>query len=301
MANTKDIKDNIKSISDIRKITNAMYLISSTKLRRAKYEYDTTKPYFFELRREIKRIFRTAPEVESNYFYPKGHIPNVSNEPIACLVITADKGLAGSYNINVIKKAEKLLEGAPKSKLFVIGNYGRQAFLRNGQLIEQSFIYPAQHPTVQTSREISRIMLRYFNSDEFSRLYIIYTELTAENALEVRMERILPFHRNDFFPDDSEKSHKVFRFYPDVKTVLDNVIESYIVGYIYSGLVSSFCSEQYARMVAMSKAGDNADSLLVDLKSKYNLVRQSAITQEITEISSGTVAQKNRPEKDQKE
>ena len=108
MASTKEIKSRMESVKDTKKITNAMYLIASTKLRRARSELDHTRPYFEALRGEIKRIFRTAGDVDSPYFYPIGH-----EEPLegtyGCLVITADKGLAGAYNQNVLKKAEKLL------------------------------------------------------------------------------------------------------------------------------------------------------------------------------------------------
>ena len=104
-----------------------MYLIASTKLRRARSELEHTRPYFEALRGEIKRIFRTAGDVDSPYFYPMGH-----EEPLdgtyGCLVITADKGLAGAYNQNVLKKAEKLLAEHPDTKLYVVGEYGRHYF-----------------------------------------------------------------------------------------------------------------------------------------------------------------------------
>ena len=108
MANTREIKNRIESVQQTRKITNAMYLIASTKLRKARNDLANTRPYFDALRGEIKRVFRTAGDVDSPYFYPPGN-----NTPLegtyGCLVITADKGLAGVYNQNVIKEAEKLL------------------------------------------------------------------------------------------------------------------------------------------------------------------------------------------------
>ena len=104
MPSAAEVKGRIKSIEDTRKITNAMYLIASTKLRRAKNDLERTRPYFYALRNEIKRIFRTVRDVESQYFYPPGDEP-IPEGTFGCLVITADKGLAGSYNQNVIKKA----------------------------------------------------------------------------------------------------------------------------------------------------------------------------------------------------
>ena len=130
MANTKEIKDRIKSVRDTQKITNAMYLIASTKMRKAKSELDHTRPYFEAIKGEIKRIFRTAKEVESQYFYPEASMHTLTGT-YACLVVTADKGLAGMYNQNVIREAEKLLKDNPDTKLFVVGEYGRRFFDRN--------------------------------------------------------------------------------------------------------------------------------------------------------------------------
>ena len=151
MASIKEIKTHIESVRDTRKITNAMYLIASTKLRRAKAELDATRPYFNALRGEIKRIFRTAGKVESRYFYPEdGEEP--PHGTFACLVITADKGLAGAYNQNAIREAEKLLADHPDTKLFVVGEYGRRYFVAHGTPVEHSFPYTAQKPTMQRAR-----------------------------------------------------------------------------------------------------------------------------------------------------
>ncbi|MDE5589594.1 MAG: F0F1 ATP synthase subunit gamma, partial [Acetatifactor sp.] len=127
MANAKEIRLRMDSIRDTQKITNAMYLIASAKMRKAKSELDRTRPYFTALQAEIKRIFRTAGDVESKYFYPADD-SRVLDHTYACLVITADKGLAGAYNQNAIKKAEQLLMEHPDTKLFVVGEYGRQYF-----------------------------------------------------------------------------------------------------------------------------------------------------------------------------
>ena len=125
MPNARDIRARINSIRETRKITNAMYLISSTKMRKAKREWDQTRPYFQALQAEVKRIFRTADNVESRYFYPLEDEPPL-NGTYGCLVITADKGLAGAYNQNVLKEAQHMLDTHPDTKLCVVGEYGRQ-------------------------------------------------------------------------------------------------------------------------------------------------------------------------------
>ena len=136
MSGTKEIKDRIESVRDTQKITNAMYLIASTKLRKARAELDRTRPYFDALRSEIKRVFRTVEGVESRYFYPGDDHP--LRGTYAYLVITADKGLAGMYNQNVLREAQRLLNEHADAKLFVVGEYGRQYFAHHQIPVERS-------------------------------------------------------------------------------------------------------------------------------------------------------------------
>ena len=296
MANTKEIKTHIKSVRDTQKITNAMYLIASTKLKKAKAELDRTRPYFNALQGEIKRIFRTAGEsVQSRYFYPPEGEPPLHGT-YACLVITADKGLAGAYNLNVIREAEKLLHTHPDTQLFVVGEYGRQYFSQHGIPIARSFLYTAQNPTFQRAREISAILLDLFDAGTVDKIFIVYTDMKNGIVEEAKSTRLLPFHRTYFA--SSQKTERAvtspFEFRPSINAILDNVVPSYVTGFIYSALVDSFCSEQNARMTAMSAANDNAEKLLAELSVQYNRLRQAAITQEITEVSSGAKAQKRK-------
>ena len=301
MANTKEIKNRIKSVKDTQKITNAMYLIASTKMRKAKAELDKTKPYFLSLQSEIKRVFRTVGDIENKYMYPvEENI--VLDGTFACLVITADKGLAGAYNQNVIKEAEKMLTAHPDTKLFVVGEYGRQYFMQHHIPIQQSFLYTAQNPTIHQAREISNILLGLFDRKKVDKIFLIYTDLKNGLDAEVKTTRLLPFHRQHFASNQEEKAVDApFEFFPSPAAVLDNIIPSYAMGFVYSALVDSFCSEQNARMTAMNSANQNADKILEELTVQYNRVRQAAITQEITEVSAGAKAQKRKKQRKQRE
>ena len=294
MANAKEIRLRMSSIRDTQKITNAMYLIASAKMRKAKSELDRTRPYFTALQAEIKRIFRTAGDVESKYFYPADD-SRVLDHTYACLVITADKGLAGAYNLNAIKKAEEQLAEHPDTKLFVVGEYGRQYFRKHHIPVERSFLYTAQNPTLNRAREISAILLDLFEQNEVDKIFVIYTDLKGNLEGEAKSVRILPFHRKQFVSNTDEKAvTSPFEFFPSVSSVLDNVMQSYVSGFIYSALVDSFCSEQNARMMAMNSANQNAEKILSELSVQYNRVRQAAITREITEVSSGARAQRRK-------
>lgn len=299
MSNAKELKNHIKSVSDTKKITNAMYLIASVKMRKAKSDLDKTRPYFNAVKNEIKRIFRTVQDVNSRYFYPIDGEKKSSNKTYACLVITADKGLAGKYNKNVLKEAEKMYLANPNTKFFVVGKFGRQYFYRHDIPIEKSFLYTAQNPTMHRAREISEILLELFDKNEVQKIYIIYTDMKNAMTEDAKTERLLPFHQKTFISKKKEASSEVeFEFLPDIEEVLDNIIPSYISGYIYSALVDSFCSEQNARMTAMNSAGKNAEKKLIELSAEYNRQRQAAVTQEIIEISSGAKAQRNKVKKE---
>lgn len=294
MPNVKEIKNRINSIKDTKKITNAMYLIASTKVRKAKADLDKTRPYFTSLQSEIKRIFRIQSDVESKYFYPPDG-SHISDGTYGCLVITADKGLAGAYNQNVIKTTMSMLDEHKATKLFVVGEYGRRFFTQHNIPIAQSFLYTAQNPTMHRAREISVILLDLYDKGEIDKLFVVYTDLKNGLNSEAIATRLLPFHRKDFVVFNDEKPvRNEFEFFPSIGTVLDNMMQSYVAGFIYSALVDSFCSEQNARMTAMDSANKNAEKMLEVLSVQYNRVRQAAITQEITEVSSGAKAQKRK-------
>lgn len=312
MATTKEIKNRIKSVKDTQKITNAMYLISSTKMTKAKRELDNTRPYFEMLKKQIITMIQMRETAENMYFADTVDLP-VPGEAaeaaapadekgtVAFLVITADKGLAGAYNQNVIKEAMRLIKGSPSYKLFVVGEYGRRYFEAKGMPIDQSFLYTAQNPTLERAREITQVIMDLYSKKQISKVFIIYTDF--RNGLmggDVVSAGLLPFDRDDFKLDPEEVAelkNTNIEYMPNVSAVLSNVIPSYVSGYIYSALVDSFCSEQSARMSAMDAANQNAEELLGRLNLEYNHVRQSAITQEITEVSAGSRGQKKSKKK----
>ena len=275
-----------------------MYLIASTKLRKAKNSLERTRPYFEALQGEIKRIFRTAGDVDNRYFYPPEGAPPLDGT-YGCLVITADKGLAGAYNQNVIKEAQRMLHEHPDTKLFVVGEYGRHFFAQHGIPIERSFLYTAQNPTMDRAREISAILLDGFDRGELEKIFVIYTDMENSLTSAAHCTRLLPFHRAHFATTTVEKAvTEPFEFLPSIEAVLNNIMESYVSGFIYSALIDSFCSEQNARMTAMDAANRNAEKLLGELSLQYNRVRQAAITQEITEVSAGAKAQRRKHRKE---
>ena len=299
MASTSEIRRRIGSVRQTQKITHAMYLISQAKLRKAKQELDNTRPYFQALQTEIGRVFNADSSIESRYLTPAD--PNAKPLPgvPACLLITADKGLAGAYNQNVIRQGQQLMAEHPGTALYVVGEYGRRWFAQRGVPVEKSFLYTAQNPTLDRARHIAELLLDRFDAGEINSVWVIYTDM--KNGLEatVHQAQVMPLHRERFHAAAAAAAgDAVYEFVPSAKAVLDNAARSCLTGYIYSALVDSFCSEQSARMTAMNAADQNAEELLKDLSVQFNRARQAAITQEITEVSAGERAQRSKKEKE---
>ena len=299
MASTSEIRRRIGSVRQTQKITHAMYLISQAKLRKAKQELDNTRPYFQALQTEIGRVFNADSTIESRYLIPAD--PNAKPLPgvPACLLITADKGLAGAYNQNVIRQGQQLMAEHPGTALYVVGEYGRRWFAQRGVPVEKSFLYTAQNPTLDRARHIAELLLDRFDAGEINSIWIIYTDM--KNGLEatVHQAQVMPLHRERFHAATAATAgDAVYEFVPSAKAVLDNAARSCLTGYIYSALVDSFCSEQSTRMTAMNAADQNAEELLKDLSVQFNRARQAAITQEITEVSAGERAQRSKKEKE---
>ena len=299
MASTSEIRRRIGSVRQTQKITHAMYLISQAKLRKAKQDLSNTRPYFDALQTEIGRVFNADSSIESRYLMPEDANARPLPGVAACLLITADKGLAGAYNQNAIRQAQQFLAANEGAVLYVVGEYGRRWFSQRGIPIEKSFLYTAQNPTLQRARQISELLLERYDAGEINAVHVIYTDM--KNGLEatVRQAQLLPLHRERFSTAKADTAGgSTFEFVPNAAAVLDNAVRSCLTGFIYSALVDSFCSEQSARMTAMNAADQNAEDLLKDLSVQYNRARQAAITQEITEVSAGERAQRSKKEKE---
>ena len=299
MASTSEIRRRIGSVRQTQKITHAMYLISQAKLRQAKQDLSNTRPYFDALQTEIGRVFNADSSIESRYLMPEDANARPLPGVAACLLITADKGLAGAYNQNAIRQAQQFLAANEGAELYVVGEYGRRWFTQRGIPIEKSFLYTAQNPTLRRARQISELLLERYDAGAINAVHIIYTDM--KNGLEatVRQAQVLPLTREHFSAAQaSTAGDPTFEYVPSPAAVLDNAVRSCLTGFIYSALVDSFCSEQSARMTAMNAADQNAEDLLKDLSVQYNRARQAAITQEITEVSAGERAQRSKKEKE---
>lgn len=296
MANMREIQSRMKSIRDTMKITNAMYMISSTKLRKARRELEETEPYFYTLQSMLSRIVRHMPKMEHPYF---GDGRPENGKRRGYLVVTGDKGMAGAYNHNVLKLTEEQLEDSETYSLLVVGEVGRQYFHGKKIPVEEHFLYTAQNPTMHRARIIAGKLLEMYESGQTDEIYMIFTTMKNAVQTETNMVRLLPLSKGDFQTPKIplEVYQEEFFFQPSPEQVLDHVVPNYLSGYVYGALMESYCSEHNARMTAMQAANDSAQEMIRELSVAYNRMRQAAITQEITEVISGAKAQKRKKKK----
>lgn len=193
MANAREIKERIGSIEETRKITNAMYLISSTKLRKAKKELADTEPYFFNLQVAIDRLIRHSPEMEHIYLKDLTKIPEEKRKK-GLIVVTADKGLAGAYNHNVLKMADEWLATPGEHSLFVIGEVGRVYFENKGVDVDTHFRYTAQDPSLHRARRIIGNISEKYVAGQLDEVSIIYTRMINSMANEAEKKDLLPIN-----------------------------------------------------------------------------------------------------------
>lgn len=287
MSTAAEIRNRINSISETKKVTDAMYMISSVKMRRARRERDNTAPYFNTLRQELGELLHYLPENKSPYF----RLPD-NEHPFgrAMLLITSDKGLAGSYNQTAIRAAEELMHREEDLLLYIVGEYGRQYFETHHATYAHRFGYSAAFPTVREARRICAHLLDLYSRGKLQQIEIVYTHYHAGRPGEAKTRTLLPLNRSDFYDANQETLPYGKEYIPSPTAVLDGIVPSYLTGFIYSALVDSYCSEQEARMTAMQSAGKNAEEMLSRLRLQYHSLRQAAITREMTEITAGAKA-----------
>ena len=240
MANIREIQTRINSVKDTMKITNAMYLISSTKMRQARKKLADAEPYFYKLQAEIARILRHMPEVSNQYFDSREEIPKEERK-IGSVVITGDKGLAGAYNHNVEKAEEEIMKMPGHHKLFVVGELGRHYFVSQGHEIEQNFQYTVQKPNLSRARIISETLMEQFNNGELDEVYVVYTRMENSMVSEVETVKLLPLERSAFGEDSipANLRREAIQLYPSVESVMDNIVPNYVTGMIYGCLVEA--------------------------------------------------------------
>lgn len=306
MANTKEIQNRIKSIQDTMKITRAMYMMSSMKLRKAKQKLENTEPYFYGLQEQISGILSHFPDMQHLYFDNCSSATNPCVKKKGYIIITGDKGMAGAYNHNILKETQRLCGEAENRKLFIVGELGRRYFEGQDEPVDLEFHFSANNPSMHRARVMTEYIVELYKERQLDEVYVIYTRMVNSMKEDVEVQQLLPLKTHEFIKQemienfqkgqgnyDKEALDRVddwFLIYPSPKKVLEKLVYNYVTGFLYGALVEGSASEENARMLAMQSATDNAEAMLKELSMEYNRVRQAAITQEITEVIGGAKA-----------
>lgn len=302
MESTRDIKGRIKSVTNIQQITKAMKMVAAARLRKAEEKANGSRPYAEKIGELLRRASSVTPGFTSPLFRA------VSVKKIGYLVISADKGLAGAFNSNVMKRTLQEISGRDRSEyaLYVCGKQGRN-YLRFRGFDSDSYHFGfSDKPSAEDSMKLAKEMVGYFTREEVDEVYIIYTKFITALRQEVKVERLLPVEA----PSDEQEAGKEasrsewdrerekyleipeepYIFLPDSVTVLSKLLPEYVKVQVYNAMLQSAASELGSRMAAMSAATDNATERIADLNLSYNKARQAQVTNEISEIVGGAAA-----------
>lgn len=303
MESTRDIKGRIKSVTNIQQITKAMKMVAAARLRKAEEKANGSRPYA----EKIGELLRRASSVTPGFTSPLFRTGEVKK--VGYLVICGDKGLAGAYNSNVMKRTLQEISGKDRSAyaLYVCGKQAKNYLKFRGYDPDTYHFGFSDKPSAQDSIDLSKEMVEYFTKEEVDEVYIIYTKFITALRQQVRVDRLLPIEapaegkteeaakaaasewekeRQDFLHIEEDP----YIFLPDAAAVLSKLLPEYIQVQVYNAMLQSAASELGSRMAAMSAATDNATERIADLNLTYNKARQAQVTNEISEIVGGAAA-----------
>lgn len=286
----KDIKRRIKSIESTGQITKAMELVASSKLRRAKQRAQDAAEFFSTLYQTICDISSYSHDLSSIYVKPREIKTSLS------IIIAGDRGLAGGYNTNILKLANNTMskkrEQGIETKVLAIGKKAVDFYEKRGMLVA-GFSGIAEDLDQIRVDEIANIAVNMYKKGEVDEINLFYTQFITALSQEPLELKVLPLKNitdSDNSTENSNEKKSYCMYEPSPEAVFDSIVPLYISGMLYGSIVESFASEQGARRTAMESANDNAKEMIETLSLQYNRARQSAITQEISEIVSGAGA-----------
>lgn len=299
MPSTRELRRRISSAKNISKITRAMEMVAAARMKRAQTAVMAGRPYAEKIADVIQNLAaRVATSGEESH-------PLLESRPIknvAVIMITADKGLAGALNTNIIRRTTRFIlneAGAPV-RIIAMGRKGRDFMVRYGRPLIAEFINFSDRPSVRDIYPIARVAVDEYASGRVDAVYIVYTDFLNTLVQKPTVYRLLPVNVSEAgeegaVPGDNRLpsmggSLIDYEYEPSAGAILDLLVPRYIEVQIYQALLEHQASEHSARMVAMRNATDNAKEVIDDLTLAYNKLRQANITKEIIEISSGASA-----------
>ena len=305
MESLNDFKKRIKSVNDISQLTHAMQLVSASKMRKSKQQYDMVSPFFTLCAESLMELHRSAGDID-NPFLKLRQKRSGETWKIAYFVLTGDQGLAGAYNNNIVKITEehiqkKVMENAQKHikteyKLYVFGQMGSGKLKKDGFAVDPDFSYPITDPSYYEARNVANIIRAKYLTGEFDLVYLIYTKMESAITMKPVISRVVPIDTvslGNFFASGAEDAGLALEqgstvdYHPNADSVFSFLIDTGLNAVVYGAMVEAFACEQTARMQAMDNANRNADEMMKELTMKSNRARQARITNELNAIVNG--------------
>ena len=285
MENISELKQHLRAVEQTRQISNAMYLLSTSRMKKSMQNIDYNLAYMRKLRATIKDIIsKTKHNMLSDPF-----IELTEGGKALFFVITSDKGLCGGYNSAVFNTAMEKMRGYEKPVVYSLGYKGTEMFLSHGITPDDSMYGASQRPSLYSARALGERIVELYDDCAVSEVYIVYTEYVNSAVQRPVCKRVLPLLRRDFDDVEYENKYSADVLYePDLQTVFDRMVPQYIIGMMYDIMMQSAASENAARMTAMQNATNNADEMIAKLSAQINAARQLIITNEITEIAAAS-------------
>ena len=280
----RDIKRRIRSVKSIEQITNAMKLVSAAKLRQARNVYDRTHEAQAFITDSIDRLCADAADIPELFLAGTREIKKT-----CYIVVTSNRGLAGSYNINVIKAAEQKMADDPEKPILVcVGARGKKYFEKRGYDVFSEYLEPPEKITFMQTRELMAPVFELYTGGEIDEIILVTTVFVSTIEQHIATRVLLPFEPKQ--KTEEKGLIKLPEYEPGPAEVFSYLVPKYIEIMIYRLLIEAATCEHAARRLAMQNATDNAREMTDDLELFYNRARQAAITSEITEIVSGADA-----------
>ena len=286
MASLKEIDGRIKSTKKMKQITKAMNMVSSSKLRRAEKNTKQFEPYMEKMQDAITAIAGASKNSSHPMLRPR------QVQRSGYLVITSDKGLAGAYSSNVLKRLINDIKekhtSSDEYSIIVLGQSGVDFLKNRGYEIENSLVDVPDQPSFKSIQAIAKHAIDLFSEEHIDELKIYYSHYVSVLENKPTTKQVLPLSREDSSQGQGQMSS--YEFEPDKESILSVILPQYVESLIYGTILDAKASEHAARMTAMKNASDNATELIDDLSLQYNRARQAEITQQITEIVGGSAA-----------
>lgn len=285
MASGKEIRGKIASIKNTQKITRAMEMVATSKMRKANERVRAARPYTEKMRNVIGHLAHAHPEYQHPYMHER------EAKRVGLILISSDRGLAGGLNSNLFRTAVRTMQEwsgqGTEVDLCMIGAKGAGFFKRMGGNIIAQITHLGDAPAIADLLGTIKVMLDAYGEGQIDRLFVMYNEFVNSMTQQPQVRQMLPI-----VPDENpELRHQWDYIYePEAKDVLDQLLTRYVESLVYQGVLENIASEQAARMVAMRSASDNAGEIIEQLQLAYNKARQALITQELSEIVGGAAA-----------